>query len=387
MACSSMCHYAFDMLYASFGHAPLFTDALADRLFPHASPVAITWKTKGDLRSTSSPTDRRKRKQSKKSVTASKVSDAAHQVQWTSISCNRKRSVADHIRRLAVESATKQPNQSKGNSLQESDLSSLLCRVQVLRNWRELTNGPQGAWQSGKHGLYLNCFRSSQEVTTTHTGVDASSSVCEPSKAALLLPGETSSTSISDALRELLHRVGAASFDSSTMKLYAFDVSFRECGWDDFVVAREELKAQVRAARQSTTSDGDRTHSSRGSPSTQSSAGETQGGWNTASIVVGLSVLAMFIGVLVLRFHEENYDVRVEDFLHNYDVLGVPRDSDMNVVKAAWRQLSRKWHPDKNPGCIDCQDKYMDLVRAHDQIKDFHRGKINLVRTPPPRAY
>jgi len=32
-----------------------------------------------------------------------------------------------------------------------------------------------------------------------------------------------------------------------------------------------------------------------------------------------------------------------------YTVLGVPRDADINVIKKAYKKLSLKHHPDKNP--------------------------------------
>lgn len=32
-----------------------------------------------------------------------------------------------------------------------------------------------------------------------------------------------------------------------------------------------------------------------------------------------------------------------------YENLGVPRDADLNVIKKAYKKLSLKHHPDKNP--------------------------------------
>jgi curved DNA-binding protein CbpA len=32
-----------------------------------------------------------------------------------------------------------------------------------------------------------------------------------------------------------------------------------------------------------------------------------------------------------------------------YTVLGVPKDADLNAIKKAYKKLSLKHHPDKNP--------------------------------------
>uniref|UniRef100_A0A6B2LVA0 J domain-containing protein n=1 Tax=Arcella intermedia TaxID=1963864 RepID=A0A6B2LVA0_9EUKA len=47
-------------------------------------------------------------------------------------------------------------------------------------------------------------------------------------------------------------------------------------------------------------------------------------------------------------------------------------DVDMVAVKKAWKTLSLKWHPDKNPNCEDCNKKYLEISEAWEQISKHH---------------
>ena len=40
-----------------------------------------------------------------------------------------------------------------------------------------------------------------------------------------------------------------------------------------------------------------------------------------------------------------------------YEILGVARDADDKAIKAAYRRLARKYHPDVNPGDESRQQK------------------------------
>jgi len=56
-----------------------------------------------------------------------------------------------------------------------------------------------------------------------------------------------------------------------------------------------------------------------------------------------------------------------------YEVLGLTRSAGDDEVKAAFRKLAMKWHPDKNPGDQDCEHRFKEINEAYDILKDGER--------------
>lgn len=53
-----------------------------------------------------------------------------------------------------------------------------------------------------------------------------------------------------------------------------------------------------------------------------------------------------------------------------YQVLGVSRDASDEEVKAAYRKLAQKYHPDLHPGDQAAAEKMKEINAAYDQIKN-----------------
>ena len=51
-----------------------------------------------------------------------------------------------------------------------------------------------------------------------------------------------------------------------------------------------------------------------------------------------------------------------------YQVLGVPSTASADEVKAAYRRLAKKYHPDVNHGSPEAEQKMKEINEAYDMI-------------------
>jgi molecular chaperone DnaJ len=53
-----------------------------------------------------------------------------------------------------------------------------------------------------------------------------------------------------------------------------------------------------------------------------------------------------------------------------YQLLGVGRDADVDTIKKAYRQLALKYHPDRNQGAKDSEERFKEVTQAYEVLRD-----------------
>lgn len=53
-----------------------------------------------------------------------------------------------------------------------------------------------------------------------------------------------------------------------------------------------------------------------------------------------------------------------------YEVLGVARDADADAIKRAYRTLALRYHPDRNPGDANAEERFKTISEAYATLRD-----------------
>ena len=58
-----------------------------------------------------------------------------------------------------------------------------------------------------------------------------------------------------------------------------------------------------------------------------------------------------------------------------YEVLGVEKTASADEIKKAFRKLALKYHPDKNPGDKEAEEKFKEVAEAYNVLRDTEKRK------------
>ena len=58
-----------------------------------------------------------------------------------------------------------------------------------------------------------------------------------------------------------------------------------------------------------------------------------------------------------------------------YEVLGIDRNASEDEIKAAYRKLAIKYHPDRNPGNKEAEEKFKEAAEAYEVLHDADKRR------------
>src|ERR1019366_544338 len=59
-----------------------------------------------------------------------------------------------------------------------------------------------------------------------------------------------------------------------------------------------------------------------------------------------------------------------------YELLGVGRKAPVKEIRAAYRKLARKYHPDLNPGDKSAEEKFKQVQEAYEVLSDTKKRQM-----------
>ncbi|RLV96531.1 DnaJ-related protein SCJ1 [Spathaspora sp. JA1] len=77
-----------------------------------------------------------------------------------------------------------------------------------------------------------------------------------------------------------------------------------------------------------------------------------------------LTTFLLFVAIVIAKQHH--------DF---YQVLGLDKDATDKQIRSAYKQLSLKYHPDKNPGNEEAHDKFIEIGEAYEVLSNAEKRR------------
>lgn len=85
--------------------------------------------------------------------------------------------------------------------------------------------------------------------------------------------------------------------------------------------------------------------------------------------------MVFLVGFFVLQNKYFNYTLGGRNLNQLYKRLNVTANATNEDLKKAYRKLALQLHPDRNPGCTDCEHKFNKIADAYKSILESREEK------------
>ncbi|KAM0333302.1 hypothetical protein ACHAQA_001963 [Verticillium albo-atrum] len=80
----------------------------------------------------------------------------------------------------------------------------------------------------------------------------------------------------------------------------------------------------------------------------------------------GAALLLLLLSLVTIALCAEDY----------YNLLGIDKQASDREIKSAYRRLSKKYHPDKNPNDDSAKDKFVEVSEAYEVLIDADQRRV-----------